>query len=227
MLITIERVLNPDKVAERRTALMAASWVDGKVTAGPQSAKAKANLQIPEGDTAARETGEVILTALGRHPTFLSAALPLKVFPPLFNRYDEGMGFAAHVDNAVRFHPGGQVRVRTDLAATLFLSDPANYDGGELVVEDVFGEHRVKGTAGDLVLYPASSLHRVEPVRRGSRLASFFWIQSMVRRDDQRTLLFNLDRDIIAASAALGDQHRAVLSLTAGYHNLLRMWADA
>ena len=137
------------------------------------------------------------------------------------------MGFAAHVDNAIRFQPGGQGRVRTDLAATLFLSDPANYDGGELVVEDVFGEHRVKGTAGDLVLYPASSLHRVEPVRRGSRLASFFWIQSMVRRDDQRTLLFNLDRDIIAASAALGDQHRAVLSLTAGYHNLLRMWADA
>lgn len=227
MLITVAQVLTADQVADRRAALLAAPWVDGKVTAGPQSAKAKANLQIPEGHPAARETGELILAALGRHPTFLSAALPLKVFPPLFNRYDEGMGFGAHVDNAIRFLPDTRGRVRTDLAATLFLSDPATYEGGELIIADTFGEHRVKGAAGDMALYPASSLHRVEPVRRGSRLASFFWIQSMVRRDDQRALLFSLDRDIIAAADALGDQHQIVLSLTAGYHNLLRMWADA
>jgi PKHD-type hydroxylase len=227
MLTRIGQVLGPAEVERCRSALLAAPWVDGKVTAGHQSAKAKANIQIPEDHPIAREIGELILAALGRSQAFLSAALPLKVFPPLFNRYDEGMGFGAHVDNAIRFVGATPGRVRTDLAVTLFLTDPEAYDGGELVIEDAFGEHSVKDAAGSLVVYPASSLHRIEPVRRGSRLASFFWVQSMVRRDDQRTLLHRLDADTIAASAALGDQHPTVLSLTAGYHNLLRMWADS
>ena len=227
MLVSIGKVLDSDQIAHCRRILAAAPWVDGRVTAGQQSASAKRNLQIPEADAQAHALGELILTALGRNPTFLSAALPLKVFPPLFNRYEAGMGFAAHVDNAVRFVGDSAGRVRTDLSATLFLSDAADYDGGELVIEDVLGEHAVKGEAGELVVYPGSSLHRVEPITRGSRLASVFWVQSMVRRDDQRTLLHRLDEDIIAARAALGDRDPTVLSLTAGYHNLLRMWADA
>lgn len=224
MLTQIAKVLSAEQVARCVAALAAAPWVDGKVTAGPQSAKAKANLQIPEDSPVGKELGEMILAALARSSGFLSTALPLKVLPPLFNRYDAGMGFAAHVDNAIRFTGPG--RLRTDLAATLFLTEPSAYDGGDLVIQDAFGEHRVKGAAGDMVVYPASSLHRVEPVRRGSRVSSFFWIQSMIARDDQRSLLHQLDQDVIAASLALGDQHPTVLSLTAGYHNLLRMWAD-
>ncbi len=227
MLVSIPNLLDAGQVVHCRATLAAASWVDGRVTAESQSAKAKHNLQVPEDDPAARALGELILTALGRNPTFLSAALPLKVFPPLFNRYEAGMGFGAHVDNAIRFVGQTSVRLRTDLSCTLFLSDAQTYDGGELVIEDVFGEHAVKGEAGELVVYPGSSLHRVEPVTRGSRLAAFFWVQSMVRRDDQRTLLHRLDDDIVAARAALGDPDPTVLSLTAGYHNLLRMWADA
>jgi PKHD-type hydroxylase len=227
VLVSIPNLLDAGQIAHCQRTLAAASWVDGRVTAGQQSAKAKHNLQVPEADAQAHALGELILTALGRNPTFLSAALPLKVFPPLFNRYEAGMGFAAHVDNAVRFVGDSGGLVRTDLSATLFLSDAADYDGGELVIEDVFGEHAVKGEAGELVVYPGSSLHRVEPITRGSRLASVFWVQSMVRRDDQRTLLHRLDDDIIAARAVLGDSDPTVLSLTAGYHNLLRMWADA
>jgi PKHD-type hydroxylase len=227
MLVSIPNLLDADQIAHCRATLAAASWVDGRVTAGAQSAKAKHNLQLPEDNAAAQRLGELILTALGRNPTFLSAALPLKVFPPLFNRYEAGMGFGAHVDNAIRFVGASSARLRTDLSCTLFLSDAADYDGGELVIEDIFGEHAVKGEAGELVVYPGSSLHRVEPITRGARLASFFWVQSMVRRDDQRTLLHRLDGDIIAARAAMGDADLTVLSLTAGYHNLLRMWADA
>ena len=225
MLLHIERVLTPDQVAQCRETLAAQSWVDGKVTAGEQSAQAKRNLQIPEDAPAARELGEMILGALGRNPTFVSAALPLRVFPPLFSRYDAGMGFGAHVDNAIRFARG--VRFRTDVSATLFLTPPEAYDGGELIVEDAYGEHAVKLAAGDLVLYPASSVHRVEPVTRGSRTAAFFWVQSMVRVDAQRSLLYDLDEAVQAVSAKLGQGDEVAVSLAGTYHNLLRMWADA
>src|SRR5436190_5220559 len=190
MLLQIEGVLTPEQVAKCRDTLSAQSWVDGKVTAGEQSAQAKRNLQVPEDAPTARELGEMILGALGRNSTFVSAALPLRVFPPLFNRYDEGMAFDTHVDNSIRF--AGSVRFRTDVSATLFLTDPADYDGGELIVEDAYGEHSVKLAAGDMVLYPASSVHRVGPVTRGSRHAAFFWAQSMVRADAQRSLLYDL-----------------------------------
>jgi PKHD-type hydroxylase len=224
MLLTIEDVLTADQVAEFRRRLAATDWVDGRVTAGAQSALAKRNLQVPEDSPAAREIGETILGALGRNPRFVSAALPLRVFPPLFNRYDAGMAFDTHVDNAIRF--SGPVRYRTDLSATLFLSDPDDYDGGELVVEDAYGEHAVKLSAGSLVLYPATSLHRVAPITRGSRWASFFWVQSMVRSDEQRSLLFDLDTAIQALSARVGQGDPAVVSLAGTYHNLVRMWAE-
>jgi PKHD-type hydroxylase len=225
MLVRIPQVLSPAQIEDFRRVLGAGAWVDGKATAGAQSALAKRNLQASEDDPRARELGQVILSALGGNPAFVSAALPLRVFPPLFNRYDEGMGFGAHVDNAIRFSPGG-VRFRTDLSCTLFLTPAADYDGGELVIEDVFGEQAVKFDAGDLVLYPASSLHRVEPITRGSRWASFFWAQSMVKDDGQRALLHRMDTAIQQARGELGDKHAAVLTLTATYHNLLRMWAE-
>jgi len=224
MLLHVEGVLSPDQIAHCRAVLAASSWVDGKVTAGQQSALAKHNLQVPEGSAAARELGELILSALGANETFVSAALPLRVFPPLFNRYDPGMGFGAHVDNAIRF--SGPVRFRTDLSATLFLSDPADYDGGELIIEDTYGEHAVKLPAGDLILYPSTSLHRVAPITRGSRWASFFWAQSMVKADARRALLYELDASIRTLSAQVGQGDSSVVSLTATYHNLLRMWAE-
>jgi PKHD-type hydroxylase len=225
MLLHVEGVLSPEQVALCRERLASQEWVDGKVTAGEQSAQAKRNLQVPETAPAARELGELILGALGRNPSFVSAALPLRVFPPLFNRYDAGMAFDTHVDNAIRF--AGPVRFRTDLSATLFLTDPDDYDGGELIVEDTYGEHAIKLPAGDMILYPASSLHRVAPISRGSRWASFFWVQSMVRSDEQRTLLWNLDNAIQALSAKVGQADPEVVSLTGTYHNLLRMWAEA
>jgi PKHD-type hydroxylase len=226
MLVKIEKLLSPEEVAHARSVLTSTQWVDGRVTAGAQSSLAKNNLQVPESAPEARALGETILTRLGRNESFVSAALPFRVFPPLFNRYEVGMGFKAHVDNAIRFIPGPNIRVRTDISATLFLSDPADYDGGELVVQDTYGEHRVKFAAGDMALYPASSLHRVEPITRGSRWASFFWVQSMVKDDGDRALLYQLDRSITSARAALGDAHAAVLGLTASYHNLLRKWAE-
>lgn len=224
MLVMVRDLLGPDALTCCRETLASARWGDGRVTAGVQSALAKHNLQLPEEAPEAQALGEVVIAALQQNPEFLSAALPKAVFPPLFSRYEPGMGFGAHVDNAVRAGPGG--RLRTDVACTLFLADPADYDGGELVVEDSFGEHSVKGRAGDLVVYPASSVHRVEPVTRGARLVAFFWVQSMVRRDDQRALLYRLDRDIAQTRTALGDGHPTAVSLTAGYHNLVRMWAD-
>jgi PKHD-type hydroxylase len=225
MLLHIECVLTPDQVAQCRETLTSQSWIDGRVTAGEQSALAKRNLQVPEDTPAARELGEMILTALGRNPAFVSAALPLRVFPPLFNRYDEGMAFDTHVDNAIRF--AGPVRFRTDVSATLFLSDPGDYDGGELIVEDAYGEHAIKLAAGDMILYPATSLHRVAPITRGSRWAAFFWAQSMVRADAQRSLLYDLDNAIQAMTVKVGQGDPAVVSLTGTYNNLLRMWADA
>jgi PKHD-type hydroxylase len=226
MLIRIPALLSLEEVAHCRKVLTETRWVDGRVTAGVQSAVAKNNLQVPEDAPEAVVLQDIILRALGNNDVFNAAALPLRVFPPLFNRYDVGMGFNAHVDNAIRYIPSARQRVRTDVSSTLFLSDPADYDGGELVIEDSYGEQCVKFDAGDLVLYPADSLHRVEPVTRGSRWAAFFWTQSMVRDDSGRELLYRFDRSITLTRAELGDSHPAVLGLTATYHNLLRKWAD-
>ena len=227
MLTVIADVLTPGQVARARELLARAAWVDGRITAGAQSAGVKKNLQVAEDDAGARDLQQVILRALGTNEAFVSAALPLRVFPPLFNRYeaDAGHAFGAHVDNAIRF-AGGQ-RFRTDVSCTLFLSDPADYDGGELVIEDTYGGQAVKLAAGSMVVYPGTSLHRVEPVTRGARWASFFWAQSMVADDGRRALLHGLDRSVIEARAKLGDQDATVLRLTATYHNLLRQWADA
>ena len=225
MLLHIPDILTAEQVAHCRQKLDQADWVDGRITAGHQSARAKDNMQLPEDHPAARELGELILTALQNNPLFMAAALPLKVFPPLFNRYQGGQSFGTHVDNAVRQVTGTPHRVRTDLSATLFLAGPEEYDGGELSVEDTYGLHNVKLPAGHLILYPASSLHHVRPVTRGARLASFFWIQSMVRDDGQRTLLFDLDMAIQRISGEVSD-HPSVIQLTGVYHNLLRRWAD-
>jgi len=225
MLLHIPDMLIGEPLQHACERLASAGWVNGRVTAGHQSARVKDNLQLPEDHPAARDLGELIMAALQRHPLFIAAALPLRVFPPLFNRYEEGQAFGSHVDNAVRQVPGTPHRIRTDLSATLFLSDPADYDGGELVVEDTYGVHSVKLPAGHLVLYPSTSLHHVRPVTRGARIASFFWIQSMVRDDAERTLLFDLDTAIQRVSAVLPD-HPAAVQLTGVYHNLLRRWAD-
>ncbi len=225
MLLQIPNVLTSEQVAECRRMLEQAEWVDGRVTAGHQSARAKDNMQLPEGHPAARQLGDMILSALERSPLFMSAALPLRVFPPLFNRYEGGQSFGNHVDNAIRQVTNTPHRVRTDLSATLFLAAPEEYEGGELLVEDTYGLHRVKLPAGHLILYPASSLHRVQPVTRGSRLASFFWVQSMVRDDGERTLLFDLDTAIQRLSVD-APEHPSVVQLTSVYHNLLRRWAD-
>jgi len=225
MLLRIPEVLGPDDVADVRSRLHAADWADGRITAGYQSATAKHNLQLPEDSPVARELGDRILAALQRCPLFVSAALPLKVFPPLFNRYGPGHAFGSHVDNAIRPIRHTPHRVRTDLSATLFLSEPDSYDGGELVIEDTYGTHAVKLAAGDMLLYPATSLHQVRPITRGERIASFFWIQSMVRDDGQRTLLYDLDRATQQVHRDLPDSAAAV-QLTGVYHNLLRRWAD-
>jgi PKHD-type hydroxylase len=226
MLLAIPDVLSAAQVAQARSILDAAEWIDGKVTAGHQSARAKDNQQLPEGSAAAGQLGEMILNALGQNALFISAALPKHVFPPLFNRYQGGQSFGTHVDNAIRQVPGTSHRIRTDLSATLFFASPEEYDGGELVVEDTYGVHSVKLPAGGLVVYPSTSLHHVRPVTRGARLASFFWIQSMVREDAERTLLFDLDMAIQRVSHDVPD-HPSSVQLTGIYHNLLRRWADA
>jgi PKHD-type hydroxylase len=226
MLLQIPKVLSAEQVADSRRQLEASEWVDGRVTAGHQSARAKDNVQLPEDSPVAKQLGQAILAALERTPLFLSAALPLKIFPPLFNRYAAGQSFGVHVDNAIRQVRNTPHRVRTDISATLFLSEPGEYDGGELVVEDTFGTHAIKLPAGDMILYPASSLHRVQPVTRGARVASFFWIQSMIRDDGQRTILFDLDLAIQRLSIDVPD-HPSLVQLTGTYHNLLRRWADS
>jgi PKHD-type hydroxylase len=225
MLLQVPDVLTDVQVAECRRLLAEAEWVDGRVTAGHQSARTKHNMQVPEGHPTARKLGDMILAALERSPLFMSGALPLKVFPPLFNRYEGGQTFGTHIDNAIRQVAGTPHRVRTDLSATLFLSRPEEYGGGELAVEDTYGTHAVKLPAGHMLLYPASSLHHVKPVTRGSRLAAFFWIQSMVRDDGERTLLFDLDSAIRRVAQATPEAP-AVVALTGVYHNLLRRWAD-
>jgi PKHD-type hydroxylase len=225
MLLPIPDVLTAGQIVRARQILEQAEWVDGRVTAGHQSARAKDNMQLPEASAAARELGGTILSALEQNALFISAALPARVFPPLFNRYQGGQAFGTHVDNAIRQVPGTPHRIRTDLSATLFLTAPEEYDGGELVVEDTYGTHSVKLPAGHLILYPATSLHHVQPVTRGARIASFFWIQSMLRDDGERTLLFDLDVAIQRLNADDSNQSSAV-QLTGVYHNLLRRWAD-
>jgi len=225
VLLQIPDVLTREQVAHARRLRDAADWVDGRVTAGSQSAQVKRNLQLPEDHPVGHELGEMIVTALQNSAVFASAALPLRVFPPLFNLYQGGQSFGNHVDNAIRQISGTPLRIRTDLSATLFLAEPGEYDGGELIVEDTYGVHAMKLPAGHMVLYPASSLHRVEPVTRGARLASFFWVQSMVRDDAARTLLFDLDTSIQRLGGDVAD-HPALVQLTAVYHNLVRRWAD-
>lgn len=227
MLIEIPALLSADEVARVRDIIDGAEWVDGNATSGAQSALAKRNEQLPEGGEAHRAAGAIVLDALARSPLFVAAALPLKVFPPLFNRYAGGQAFGAHVDNAVRIQRGSDFRIRSDLSMTVFLEDPDAYDGGELVVEERFGEQRVKLRAGHGVLYPSSSLHRVEPVTRGRRVASFFWVQSMVRDDGARRILFEMDQAVQRLAGQLGQDDRSVIELTGVYHNLLRRWADA
>ena len=227
MLITIDQALAPDQVADIRALLMSAgdAWVDGRVTAGYQGAPMKFNEQIDEASDVAARCQAIVLATLERHPLFISAALPNLVYPPMFNRYRDGMTFGAHVDGAVRLDPRSGRKLRTDVSATLFLSDPGDYDGGDLEVSDTYGEHSVKLNAGDLLLYPATSLHRVTPVTRGERLASFFWVQSLVADDGQRTLLYDLDCAIQQLNRTDADE-TARRTLVGCYHNLLRQWAQ-
>jgi PKHD-type hydroxylase len=225
MIVRVPSVLSADELVLLRARLDRGVWEDGRLTAGHQSAQVKVNLQLPQTDPVAREASDSVLRALERSALFVSATLPHHVFPPLFNRYGSGMSFGNHVDNAVRQIPGTAHRLRTDVSATLFLSAPDEYDGGELIVEDTFGTHSVKLAAGDMVVYPASSLHRVEPIARGTRTAAFFWIQSMVRDDSARTLLFDLDTTIRELTQKGADSD-CVVRLTNTYHNLLRRWAE-
>jgi PKHD-type hydroxylase len=225
MLITIPDIFTPEEVAQARSILDAANWVDGKVTAGYQAQSVKDNLQLPEGSPAAVKAGEMILAALARSPLFMSAALPLRVFPPMFNRYTGGGHFGTHVDTAIRTHATTGQRIRTDVSCTLFLTPPDQYDGGELLVEDTYGVHSVKLPAGHMVLYPSTSLHRVTPVTRGARVSSFFWIQSMIRMDGDRTLLYDLDT-AIQRLAKESPGNPIGVQLTGVYHNLLRRWAE-
>lgn len=223
MLLKISNLLSKTDVQQFRDALMAADWIDGNITAGYQSSKAKNNLQLPEDSATARQLGDRLLSALGQNPQFMSAALPLKIFPPLFNCYQGGQSFGVHVDNAIRQVPGTPVKVRTDVSMTVFLSEPDEYDGGELVIEDTYGAHRIKLNAGDMVLYPSTSLHRVTPVTRGRRLASFFWLQSMINSDEKRSLLYDMDMAIQSLRQSVDDSPE-IIQLTGVYHNLIRQW---
>lgn len=226
MMTPIPDVLTAAQVAEARQILEQSNWIDGRVTAGHQSGRVKDNMQLPEDSPAARRLGDMILTALGQNALFITAALPLRVFPPLFNRYQGGQAFGTHVDNAIRQVTGTPHRIRTDLSATLFFTGPDEYDGGELVVEDTYGTHSVKLPAGHMILYPSTSLHHVRSVTRGARICSFFWIQSMIRDDGERSLLFDLDLAIQRLNRENPDQAASV-QFTGVYHNLLRRWADA
>jgi PKHD-type hydroxylase len=227
MLLHLHAVLDADELARARALLAGASWGDGRVTAGVQSALAKNNEQLPQEGEAAKALQRIVLAALNRHHQFFSAALPRRILPPLFNRYSgRTNAFGDHVDNAVRFVPGSGERVRSDISCTLFLADPGEYDGGELVIEDTFGGRSVKLPAGDMLLYPGTSVHRVEPVTRGARVASFFWVESMVRSVEQRRLLFEMDGHLMRLRSSIGEADPAVIGLTGTYHNLLRLWAE-
>lgn len=224
MMLHIPEVLTPEQVADMRDRLDASNWVDGRETVGEQGAKVKRNRQLPELSPLGRELGETILKALVNNPLFVSAAIPFRYVPPLFNRYEGGEHYGFHVDGSIRSIPGTNLNLRTDLSCTLFLCEPEDYDGGELIVSDTYGEHEVKLPAGDMILYPSSSLHKVEPVTRGARVCSFFWIQSMVADDGKRTMLFELDRNIQQLREKVGDTPE-IVGLTGHYHNLLRQWA--
>lgn len=226
MLVTIPDILTPDELSHVRQVLESTSWIDGRQTAGDQAAKVKNNLQVPTDSPVAKELSQIILRGLARSTTFTSAALPLRVLPPMFNRYDEGMQFGAHVDGSVRAIPGTGQRLRTDISSTLFLTPPEDYDGGELIVHDTYGQHSIKLPAGHLVVYPATSMHSVTPVTRGSRWASFFWTQSMVKDDWKRHMLYDLDASIIKVRERLADDDHAVVGLVAHYHNLIREWSE-
>ncbi|WP_341708303.1 Fe2+-dependent dioxygenase [Halopseudomonas sp.] len=226
MIIVIPGVFSSTEVERIRSHLDAADWQDGNTTAGQQAKQVKQNQQLPLDSQLTRQLGEIILSTLGKHPTFISAALPLKIFPPMFNRYRTGETYGLHVDNAIRYAPGSPTPIRTDLSATLFLCDPQEYEGGELVIEDNFGSQRIKLEAGDLVLYPSTSLHTVTPVSSGARTCAVFWLQSMVRSNQQRETLFELDQSVQALTAELGASHSEVVRLSGVYHNLIRQWAD-
>lgn len=226
MLVTIADVLTPDEVAKIRGVLEGTQWVDGRATAGDQAAKVKNNLQVPIDSPAGQELGQIVLRALAGNAKFMTAALPLRVLPPMFNRYDAGMTFGAHVDGSIRSIPGSGQRMRTDVSSTLFLTPPEDYDGGELVVHDTYGTHTVKLPAGHMVVYPATSMHSVTPVTRGSRWASFFWTQSMIKDDWRRHMLYDLDMSIMSVRSRLPDDDPAVVGLSAHYHNLIRHWSE-
>ncbi len=225
MILDLPAVLTPTQIAESRALLESADWIDGRATAGHQGARVKDNLQLPADHPVARQIGTVITRALTTNPLFMSAALPLHILPPMFNRYTGGHQFGTHVDGSIRTIPGTGQRMRTDLSATLFFAEPSDYDGGELIIEDTYGAKSVKLPAGHMILYPGTSLHRVTPVTRGARLCAFFWIQSMIRDDGRRSTLFEMD----VAIQRLGSEkatHPSVISLTGVYHNLLRQWAE-
>jgi len=226
MLVTIPDVLSADELAHIRRVLEGTEWIDGRKTAGDQAVKVKNNLQVPVDSAAAQELGQIVLKALAGSPAFTAATLPVRVLPPMFNRYDVGMTFGAHVDGSIRSVPSAGVRIRTDVSSTLFLTPPEDYDGGELVVHDTYGTHTVKLPAGHLVVYPATSMHSVTPVTRGSRWASFFWTQSMIRDDWRRHMLYDLDNAIRSVRGRLPDDDPAVVGLSAHYHNLIRHWAE-
>ena len=222
----IPNVLSKEQVAEFRQMMETANWVGGKVTAGTLSASVKQNQQLSEQDPLTHHLSELVIQAIWKNPVFQAAALPCQIIPPLFNRYDEHESFGFHVDNSIRLIRGTAQQMRTDLSCTLFLSEPEEYDGGDLVIEDTYGYHEVKLPAGDVVLYPATSLHEVSSIIRGTRFASFFWVQSMIRDDAERHMLFNLDQSIQSLRMQLGDQHEEVVKLTNLYHNLMRKWAE-
>ena len=226
MIHHIPNILSKEQVLKFRNAMHNADWVNGQMTTGSLSAQVKQNQQLPENHPLTEQLGHIILEALGQNPLFLSAALPLEILPPYFNRYENNESFGFHVDNSIRNIRGTQQRIRTDLSCTVFLSEPEEYDGGELVVEDTYGYHEIKLPAGDLILYPSTSVHEVTPVISGCRFASFFWVQSMIRDDANRHMLFNLDQTIQNLRVELGDTHTEVVKLTSLYHNLIRKWAE-
>jgi len=226
LITPIRSVLSQEQLGQMRSLLDRADWIDGRTSAGPQALEVKRNRQLALDSPLAQQLGELILAALSRHPTFISAALPLRIMPPLFNRYEQGETYGLHVDNAVRYPPGSATPLRTDLSATLFLDDPDDYDGGELQIESSFGAQSIKLPAGDLILYPASSQHRVTAVTRGRRSCAIFWLQSMVRDSSQREMLFDLDQSVQSLSTTLGPACEDVLRLSGLYHNLIRQWAE-
>lgn len=226
MIHHIPNVLTPEQVQYFRTEMSKVDWVDGKISTGSLSAQVKNNQQLPIEHPLSQHLGDIILAALAQHALFTSAALPLSILSPYFNRYENGETFGFHVDNSIRFTPGSNRPIRTDLSCTLFLTEPDEYEGGELVVEDTYGYHEVKLPAGDLILYPSTSVHEVTPVTDGCRIASFFWLQSMIRSDADRHMLFNLDQSIQKLRLELGDRHEEVVKLTSMYHNLMRKWAE-